>query len=312
MKNILGVTFKNNPNMVEHQWFPVEYFTGSDITIFIGDVFLSEVTALSFTLTEKVLPIFSYASKTYDHASRGSRLVEGIIQIPFLEAGYLETIFSRMAKLMNEKKTVKPRLAFVKSGEKPPGWVADFKMDIEGALTKDNKNKNIDVNPQTRGNIQGITAELPNKKLSNYVPQQNGYTFIGGAGMGGFDYSKKTVLNDKVEAYEREVWGRADSKDVDRKYQTFFYEDRTREQGNNTQEILKEKGFDIYITYGPQPEAEKYNAWKSSETPALDIYSFNTTVKAIRGIQLTSSGQTITAENGTVFEQYSFIAKDLD
>lgn len=306
MNQILGVTYKNNPATVEHQWFPVEYFSGSDVTIYMGDVFLSEVSALSFTLTEKVLPIFGYASRTFDHASRGSRLVEGIIQIPFVEAGYLEAILSRIGANTTNTENSKPKLAYVKGGKSVPSWCADFKMDIEGALVRENKN-GIAVD-QT---IKGIVMSTPNKTLST-AGATSGLSFVGGAGVGGVDYTKKTAYNDRVEDYEAEVWGRDVSKDRDRKYQSFFYEDRKREDGTNTQEILKKTGFDIYITYGPQAEAEKYNTFENTNNKALTTYSFNTTVKAIRGIQLTSTGQTITANGTPLYEQYSFIAKDLD
>lgn len=306
MNQILGVTYKNNPSTVEHQWFPVEYFSGSDVTIYMGDVFLSEVSAISFTLTERVVPIFSYASRTFDHASRGSRLVEGIIQIPFVEAGYLETILSKIGKNTTDTENAKPKLAYVKGGQSVPSWCADFKMDIEGALVRGNKD-GIAVN-QT---IEGIVMSTPNKTLST-AGSQDGLSFVGGAGMGGIDYTKKTAYNDRVENYEAEVWGRDVSKDRDRKYQSFFYEDRKREDGTNTQEVLKKTGFDIYITYGPQAEAEKYNTLDDSKNKTLTTYSFNTTVKAIRGIQLTSTGQTIGANGEPLYEQYSFIAKDLD
>lgn len=306
MNQILGVTYKNNPNTVEHQWFPVEYFSGSDVTIYMGDVFLSEVSAISFTLTERVLPIYGYASKTFDHASRGSRIVEGIIQIPFVEAGYLEAILSKIGANTTDTENAKPKLAYVKGGQSVPKWCADFKMDIEGALIRTSPN-GITVD-QT---IKGVVLNTPNKTLST-AGSSNGLSFVGGAGVGGVDYTKKTAYNDRVEDYEQEVWGRDASKDRDRKYQHFFYEDRKREDGTNTQEILKKTGFDIYITYGPQAEAEKYNTLEDSNAKALQTYSFNTTVKAIRGIQLTSTGQTISANGNPIYEQYSFIAKDLD
>lgn len=310
MNQILGVTYKNNPNTVEHQWFPVEYFSGSDITIYIGDIFVSEISAISFTLTEKVLPIFGYASRTFDHASRGSRLVEGVIQIPFVEAGYLEAILSRVGSSTTETSNAKPKLAYVKGNKAVPSWCADFKMDIEGALVSDARAKGI-KGITVIETIEGIVMETPNKTLTT-GNTQNGLSFVGGAGVGGLDYTKKTAFNDRVENYEAEIWGRDFSQDRDRKYQSFFYEDRKRTDGTNTQEILKQTGFDIYITYGPQAEAEKYNTLENPKAQALRTYSFNTTVKAIRGIQLTSTGQTISANGNPLYEEYSFIAKDLD
>lgn len=391
---ILGVNFKNNANTVEHQWFPPEYFTGSDVTIYMGDIFLSEVSMLSFTLEEKVLPIYGYASYTADEVARGSRIVTGQFAIPFTEAGYLEAILTHIGQHTTETEKVKPKLAYKKAEETVPNWCSEFKMDVEGYYIKQN-NKGTKTNDP----LADLRAEMPNGNLVNGIPimgngqnstvdnttpvyvtggtgkqynvtyegaiviiypdemnlppknikpgvsgyantraameldtkmtyneikeitqilpaKSKGYDLIysGGDGVHGTSVDAINNFNDRVAKYEKEIWGRESSEDKDRKYQTFFCTDRERVEGVNAQEILKKKGFDIYITYGPMADAEKYNTWekKDTETPSLDTYTFSTTVKAIRGIHLTSTGQTIQADGEPVMEVYTFIATDLD
>lgn len=128
--------FRNN---LEYQYFPEEYFTGADTTIYFGDTFVSDLTAISFSLSEPVKPVHGYASYTWDTAVRGARLVQGQFRIAFTEAGYLHTILDHVAQL---KENGKPRLAFLMGGETVPNWVAGVKEDIEGLLERYHGNPN--------------------------------------------------------------------------------------------------------------------------------------------------------------------------
>lgn len=520
-KTITGVDFVNNPNTVEYQLFPEEYFSGCDITIYFGDVFISEISGIEFTLQEKVNPIYGYASRTFDAVARGSRIVTGSFKIPFREAGYIEAALSHIANADNGSA---PEIAYKMGGSTGPDWIADTKESIDQYLdTKsigyddeivndgnpffDDHNpivpgdkgdfitelrrvmqKAADNHPETYGkdpfdrstasnevlkwmldhyqvgdptsseamaacklytadvqqkgsegeygddahsikkgtfnlqhrmsqmvngtatsssassqaNISGKKAALNDGKfgtITSYVAQQICEAFKVNGGQTGSDmkaemgsnsgvaptkppeyiaelasvhttdddllrYSAdmfktavavkrkygtleegvsirergtltKTDLSNlykdageeydrhhtvkvkkvkpaqgaetRYSKYEKEVWGRAWSQDIDHKYQTFFYTDRERADGTNVQEKLKQKGFDVYITYGPSPESIENNSWKLP-----DIFSFNTTVKAIRCMQLTSTGQTIMVNGQPIEEMYTFLAKDLD
>lgn len=111
----------------------------------------------------------------------------------------------------------------------------------------------------------------------------------------------------RYSKYEKEVWGRSFSNDPDHKYQTYFYTDRERVDGTNPQDKLKKKGFDVYITYGPSPENIIENGYKLP-----DVFNFNTTVKAIRNVQLGSTAQTIMVNGQPIEELYTFMGRDLD
>ena len=519
-KTSTGVTYVNNANTVEYQLFPEEYFSGCDITIYFGDIFVSEISGLQFELQEKVNPIYSYASRTYDTVARGSRIVTGSFKIPFREAGYIESIMSHIAQADNGSI---PEIAYKMAGTTGPAWIADTKETIDHYL--DNKSIGYDEKTITddnsifpghypivpgdkgehvkeirrlmekaaaNGNLGSYNDDVFNTKAannevvqyfadhgswsaeaikeyaetwsddayqtgssgqytqSNYVlPIQhrlaqmsegssssveykylndkyfgrftskcaieiaeafsrpgdgtalreayeemkasadaNGGTnnwtgldhvtsvkpagflielasvhesdedlnryaadmyraalYIKSAAgdavtdawatirekgtltetdikklyeLAGESYTESHTEKEKaVQAgigaetryskYEKEVWGRSFSQDLDHKYQTFFYTDRERTDGTNVQEKLKKLGFDVYITYGPSPEAIENNNWQLPSS-----FSFNTTVKAIRKMQLTSTGQTIMVNGQPIEELYTFIAQDLD
>lgn len=53
------------------------------MTLHVGNQKLIEVAAISYQLSEQLLPIFGYASRTFDRMSRGTRLVSGQIMVPY-------------------------------------------------------------------------------------------------------------------------------------------------------------------------------------------------------------------------------------
>lgn len=487
--SIKGVTFKNNPNTVEHQWFPVEYFSGSDVTVYFGDTFLSECSGLQFGIEERVQPIHGYASYAWDCVARGTRIVTGSFEIPFTEAGYLDAILMHIGQYTSDTEKVKPKMAYKLSGQKVPNWCADYKMDVEGLFNKFDKSDGGKGNKTTKTVTPGTVsagAKALNEQLvksvgyietplSQFIRKQYGrlnantctlleseiktdesikkkfttalqetiniifkadekkrfenrqvqyikdgqtitrkltelnadgiYDSVTSDALSvvlnwfGYNTSRRTramesslyeygdvveitgdmiklllgftsdnkydvqtflqvtnlqtargyvangnakidlptndAIGDKIDKpkpsfgkdgsltrwedrtarYESEIWGRDFTADTDRKFQSFFYTDRYRNAGLNGEKMLKKYGFDIYITYGPAAEAQKYNTYwheQGTEAPALDTYSFQTTVKAIRNVQITSSYQRIDPNGNPISEVYNFIARDLD
>lgn len=171
INKILGSNFKNNSALVEHQWFPPEYFSSADVSIYMGDVFLSEVSMLSFTLEEKLFPIYSYASYTYDEMARGNRIVSGQLAIPFTEAGYLDSILSHIGQFTKENERVKPKLAYKKAGEEWNTLLSEYKMDIEGYYSRA-KVKGWECNDP----LKELRNEMPLKTLVNGNPNNSTFT----------------------------------------------------------------------------------------------------------------------------------------
>lgn len=139
IEKISQVEYTRDKNKLEYQYFPEEYFSGSDVTIYFGDTWIDEITGLEFTLHEPLKPIYGYASFTWDAISRGSRIVEGQFRIAFKEAGYLHTVLDHIAQLEDK---AKPRLAYLMGGEKPSDYLAGVKENIETLLERWHGNPN--------------------------------------------------------------------------------------------------------------------------------------------------------------------------
>ena len=71
-----------------------QYFTGTQASLFVGDIWIDEVTNIQFHATQSILPIYGYASAFWDAVARGKVLVQGIFEINFIDNGYLYAVLS--------------------------------------------------------------------------------------------------------------------------------------------------------------------------------------------------------------------------
>ena len=108
-----GVQF--NKKQRDYQLFPEEYFTSTDVQIYFNDVYMDEMTGLSFQLNELTDQIFGYASNTWDYHARGRRIVQGQFRIAFKEAGYLWTVLDHLGQMGADSTT---HLAWLMNDEK--------------------------------------------------------------------------------------------------------------------------------------------------------------------------------------------------
>jgi len=111
--------------------FSKEYFSGARVQIYFGDTFIEEATSLQYTLTETVVPIYGFASYTWDRVARGTRVVQGSFTINFTEAGYLQTVLDRLSNKMNSAKGISTGI----------------------------KEEDIGTKYNIRGNLEGMTLE---------------------------------------------------------------------------------------------------------------------------------------------------------
>lgn len=74
-----------------------EYFSGSNVHVYFGSVWVDQIASIEFQLQEQVAPIYGFHSYTFDRISRGNRIVQGSFTLTFTENGYLQTILDRVA-----------------------------------------------------------------------------------------------------------------------------------------------------------------------------------------------------------------------
>lgn len=104
----------------------------------------------------------------------------------------------------------------------------------------------------------------------------------------------------KYAEYEADIWGNQSKISDLQKNAPYFY-------GQGWSTSLQIFGFDIYINFGPLKEAIRAN---NNKLP--NQLPFNTTIKAIRNVQLTDVEMVLNASGEPIAETYYFIAQDLD
>lgn len=77
---------------VEYQLFSNDYFTGSDVSLYLGDIWIDDIVDFEFSMTEQIMPVFGYASYTADAFVRGNRIIQGSFTINFKSVGYINEV----------------------------------------------------------------------------------------------------------------------------------------------------------------------------------------------------------------------------
>ena len=76
--------------------YNLDYYSGAQAAVFFEDVLIDEVTSLQWTVQQNKVPIYGYASQTFDEMAKGTIIVQGSFSINFVEAGYLWATLDRL------------------------------------------------------------------------------------------------------------------------------------------------------------------------------------------------------------------------
>jgi hypothetical protein len=129
---------KKDYNAVEAQDF--SYYSGAQITIWFGDIWVDDIDAISWNYTQEKRPIYGYASQHLDAVAKGQVIIQGQLRVNFREKGYLSYIIQNLPKLRENLKTyekegtyeniwssIKPVVALhLKQGTFGPGTLQDI------------------------------------------------------------------------------------------------------------------------------------------------------------------------------------------
>lgn len=85
-----------NAILNNYQVFPQEYFSGIDCYIAFNNIPIDKISQLEFALQENIIPVYGYASYTYDAVAHGVRLVTGSFTIPFRETFYIRAALEQL------------------------------------------------------------------------------------------------------------------------------------------------------------------------------------------------------------------------
>jgi len=88
--------------------YEFDYFSGSQISIYIGDLLIDDIAHIAFDVRQNKKPIYSYASQYYNVVAPGQVIVSGQFVIPFKEAGYIPIALANFYHKMSAAKNMSP------------------------------------------------------------------------------------------------------------------------------------------------------------------------------------------------------------
>src|SRR6478736_6604519 len=80
--------------------YDTQYFSGTQASLFIGDVYIDDLVSYAFTCTTTKTPIYGYASQLFDAVSKGTVIVNGTFSINYKQAQYLYLVLMRYKNLI--------------------------------------------------------------------------------------------------------------------------------------------------------------------------------------------------------------------
>lgn len=83
---------RTQTNRVNFASYPQDYFTGAQVRIYIGSIWVDDIATISYTTSHSKTPLYGYADHQFRAVAKGQFLVRGSFTIAFKEVGYLYQI----------------------------------------------------------------------------------------------------------------------------------------------------------------------------------------------------------------------------
>jgi|SRR3990167_2900692 len=256
--------------------YSVDYFSGAQCAIYIGDVWVDEVTSITYGVHQSRRPLYGYADQLFRDVSKGQVLVQGEFTINFKEAGYLWLVLRRYQEVMRDNPTSM-------IGKSPFGSSAVAVRDaIESIINNDGQLSISDRNAifqAVASNMENIDSSVAVDALRNSDIAQAATT------LGGFSSATRAAgsigtAENIFEAFEDRVW-QEPAEDLDAMSR------RADDPDLNP--------FDIYMAFGD----------------FAGDNSVNHTIQKITGVHIIGSGKQVVIDGQPIQESYSFMARNI-
>lgn len=302
--------------------YDLEYYTGSQVSVYIGEVLVDEIESLAFSLRQNKTPVYGYASKLFDAVIPGNVLVQGQFTVNFIDSGYMFAILARAANpdldphLQELQKILRGESADTRAEESVQVTSAATPIGAAFATRQGQRlNTGTTITPAAPPIVSVTTTEQDKSRIANAMI------------LGGFvdqaartdvllklakdqardmqaEPFRKTGLTSQVsktstlaESLEQKIWGGIAG---------------TEEEINTTKgEIFRSDelddkfgSFDLHITYGFRSTFDSTTQQQIS-SPAFAF-------KKITNIHLLGSTQEIDSNTGNpIKETYTFLAREM-
>ena len=267
--------------------YNIDYYSGAQVGIYIGDIWVDEVTSMSYSVSQTRRPLFGYASQLFDDVSEGVILIQGQFTINFKEAGYLWLTLDRYQSLMNGK----PDILSCRSENRSPDFASPFASTFKDEVNRQSVEEviNGEVNTFTRNRMLQQLAALDRLGAVDDAMQST-LRRQSSASLGGYasDSRRAAEKSDSnvgsaegiFEGFENRIWkAQGDVLDA---------EDRRCDDPDLNP-------FDIYMVYGD----------------FLGTDYDNHTIRRLRDVYITGEAQQVVIDGQPLQELYTFMARNI-
>lgn len=130
------------PEQREENLFLEEYYSGTDTKVYIDDEKQTEISHISYSLSEQLKPMYGYASRTWDDVAVGTRIVTGMIKVPIKnpeeQSTYEEVVLGQnIEKDKSTSEKVEDMNSESEAEKENQGWIDDSKKDDQNESTSE-------------------------------------------------------------------------------------------------------------------------------------------------------------------------------
>jgi hypothetical protein len=286
------------PSTLGRNYYEYDHYSGSQIVVMIGDVVIDNAVAVQYDVQQSKTPVYGYASQYYTFVADGHVLVQGALTIAFKEAGYLLWPIQRYINLVGDGRLSGGNKSFqtasrfsTRGNEITRGYKPSDNTLMEASRAAEDKTV-------MRANVEQVMewtnpkradASTPIKNNSSY---NNFLTSLGHLPDGAFE--------DWAEVFEDAIWYGSDPTNPmvrDKLFAKTLPESVTEIKD---EDVLNHRRPDLY----PSIDIQIVYGDMSEQAP-------NHTVRKLLDVSFVGSSQTIEISGQPIFEQYTFIARNL-
>lgn len=251
--------------------YNIDYFSGAQVALYIGDVLLDEVTSLGYQVSQSRTPLYGYSDQYFRAVSKGQVFVQGQFTINFKEAGYLWLVLDTYKKQIERR----PGKLFTPFTSSQTIEQRNIEQIINGETTT--AERTAALLTLSQASVDPDLAKTIDT-LEEVVAQSN-------ASLGGYSSISRSLgvpgtAEGTLEAFEDAVW----AKNPD-----------SVQEMNRRADDPDLNPFDIYIAYGDFQGDNRVNH----------------TIRKLSGVHIISSGQQVVIDGIPIQETYQFIARNV-
>jgi hypothetical protein len=98
LNSILNPGFKSSDYNASN-FTKFDYYSGSQITVWMGNILIDDISSIQWVRTQNKRPIYGYASQQFDDVAKGTVLIQGNFTVNFKQAGYLTLVMREIRKI---------------------------------------------------------------------------------------------------------------------------------------------------------------------------------------------------------------------